>query len=205
MSPGSIRPGLGLNLILKEGQMSFFPPEALSHHRKHNPNSLDNIIVQFPIKLKKALYAVAEKGDIKARTWNGCALNQAGLEYNKTVHASQQAARAFNISETLVNRFIRRWDSFLMSSPNRAKLLKETLIRIGITVPPEQYSTRSEGTVVFDFTPFKSLQTRFIEELDDVKTINDIPGMSFSEISAASTMFFAGEHNDNLALPVRSS
>lgn len=178
--------------------MTFFPQEALEYHRTAANRPLQRVIIQFPIALKKALYAVAETGYVKSKTWNGCALNRAGSEIKSSVSSPPSAAKAFGINESLVNQFIILWDSLRMSNKSRAELLKTLLLDIGITSPSDSYGLDVDSDIIiFNSLAFKSSQTQFVEELERIKTIADIPKVLQEEMFMASELLSSELRSDD--------
>ena len=117
--------------------MGFLPQEAVDHHKSvyASQNSLRSVVAPFPPQLKQAMYAAADRGLIKRGTWDGCAFNAAGEQINKHVTASTHAARAFGVSTSVVDRFIRTWDSMKGSDVRCTGLLKSALLDVGLATP----------------------------------------------------------------------
>lgn len=189
---------------------NFFPEDALEYQRKTDTYGLKSIIEQFPVKLKKALYAAAKTGHVKSGTWNGCAFNKAGKQVGISISSSNRAAGVFNIQEDLVTQFIRRWDSINLGSAKRADLLMRVLENIGITTPLDNakpnHPIDNLSPIVFNYEVYKSSQTKFIEELETVKTIEDL-GISQEEIDEASLLFITDTRltGDSMDLSMQSS
>lgn len=170
--------------------MGFFPPSFVKTIQQQNPNSLERIVAQFPPNLKKAMYTAAEKGWLKAGTWNGCPFNKAGKEISEAVHGVSTAASAFRVSTTLVTRFINKWDSMRVSSPTRrAEILKTALLEAGLTTPPQDKLNKLPE--ITRYTVYEGTQTRFLKELKSIITVSDIPGITDDEIIAASDIIHA--------------
>lgn len=149
-------------------------------------SSLEQIVSQFPVQLKQAMYAAAELGSMRAGTWNGCAFNKAGDIEGKDVASVASAARAFNVSQSLVERFIRVWDSKRhIPDSGRTALLKRILTNVGISTPPDAYrqTESSDGPVVtvIDEVVYKGEQTKFIEALEKASTLEDFVKMGLNE------------------------
>jgi len=172
--------------------MGYFPKEALEHHRRTTKSTftpLEQIISEFPVRLKQAMLAAAEHGHLRARTWSGCAFNKAGevAGTNTKVTSTRSAATAFGVAESLVERFINVWDSKLrMDDESRASLLKRCLLNVGVSTPPGKYTIDTTtphvfGTVVIVETVYKGEQTKFIEALDKAETLEDFVAMGLDE------------------------
>ena len=48
-----------------------------------SPDTLQQIIEEFPSGLKQAMFAAASRDTIRRGTWNGCAMNAAGFQVGK--------------------------------------------------------------------------------------------------------------------------
>jgi hypothetical protein len=164
----------------------FFSDDVLTHMRKTNPQSLEAIVSEFPIKLKRAMYAAAERGNLKTGTWVNCGFNAAGKVIGvSNINSNSKAAAVFNISDTLVSRFITKWDGFRMDSSHLSDLLKSALLTVGIETPPDALKEqRKTGVIIYTDTVYKSAQTKFLEELEQADTPADL-GITNAEFAAA--------------------
>lgn len=103
--------------------------------------SLQSVINEFPVKLKQAMFAATSRGPIMRKTWTGCAMNAAGFEVGKKdeVKSFQAAAEAFGISQSLVSRFIQKWDTMYGTDEECTTRLREMITESGLfTEPGEQ-------------------------------------------------------------------
>lgn len=177
--------------------MGFLPQEALEYGRtvrskkSGSGHTFDEIIGQFPPTLKQAMYAAANKtGGLKQGTWNGCALNEAGKVQGQVVSSTFQAADVFGISSSLATEFISRWDAMTASDTVRTQCLVEALLKAGLTTPavvPGAQGRRS-GTKIISSVVFKGTQSEFIEQLEKVESLADMPGFSDLHIEAVAEL-----------------
>lgn len=102
--------------------------------------SLQQVIDQFPSKLKQAMFAAASRGPIARRTWNNCAMNAAGFEVGTTkeVRSLATAAEAFSIPESLVQRFITIWDGMIGTDEDCTQKLRASIEESGLFTEPHE-------------------------------------------------------------------
>lgn len=102
---------------------------------------LEDMIAEFPSKLKKAIYAAASKGTISRKTWDGCAFNAASLISQAEVTAAQSvdsASVAFNLTPTQVKNFILAWDNLNGTDEECTNHLKDQILKAGLFSEPGQ-------------------------------------------------------------------
>lgn len=171
--------------------MGFLPDGAVEHHRSMTTggNPLTNVVRGFNPGLKQAMYAAAEKGLIKRGTWDGCAFNAAGETVGQPVASFTSAARAFNVPEALVERFVRVWDGMKGSDQRCTGLLKAALLDVGLT---EELTVPARVKRIVRGYAYKSLETKFHEQLAEVESIADLPGMDNVKADAVQVLLNCG-------------
>lgn len=173
--------------------MGFFPENVREHYSKQGSGlsrysspyshrrALEEIVEEFPPNLKQAMFAATRSGGIKAGTWDDCAFNRAGIQSaGVNIQSVSTAARVFGISTELVTRFITKWDSMGgIGDDRRTEILADALLSAGLTTPAWEplNGPRSKRTILSGRV-FKGSQTKFIEQLDKVNTLADLPGFS---------------------------
>lgn len=173
--------------------MGFLPKEAVEHHKSTNSMGggvarLRSVVAPFPPQLKQAMYAAAEKGLIRRRTWDGCAFNAAGTQVGKHVSAVSHAADAFDVPSEVVSRFISTWDGLYGTDERCTGLLKAALLDVGLT---EGYTVSERVKKIVRGYAYKSLETQFHEELANVESISDLPGMDLVKADAVQVLLNA--------------
>lgn len=108
------------------------------------PTNLQETIDKFPPSLKQAMFAAASRTTIRRQTWNGCAMNAAGIEVGKNnqVQSLETAAAAFGISSDLVDSFIKRWDILDGSDEECTQLLRNMIEKAGLFRKPGSFNIR---------------------------------------------------------------
>lgn len=131
---------------------------------------MQEVIDQFPVSLKQAMFAATSRTTIKRRTWNGCAMNAAGIEVGKSdsVQSFDAAAEAFGISPDLVTRFVSRWDSMYGTDEECTQKLRSMIEESGLFTEP---SSKKHATRVVSVTVYKQLR----EELEGLIERNEVP------------------------------
>jgi hypothetical protein len=81
---------------------------------------------------RRALYAASNKGVLRRRTWDGCALNRAGAELGVAVSGQGAASKAFNVPQKNVIDFIAAWDKLHGSNERCTAVLRETILAVGL-------------------------------------------------------------------------
>lgn len=102
------------------------PVGSITHGSAMN---LARAVAALNVQTKQAMFAAATKRSIKRGTWSGCAFNAAGIEENRAVSTTIQAAQVFGLPEHVVSRFIMAWDQTVrnMSEAEANELLKNLL------------------------------------------------------------------------------
>lgn len=165
----------------------YFSDEVLSHGKQARmtglTKDLHEIVKRFPPTLKQAMYAATAKGGLKAGTWTNCAFNAAGSQEGVVVRSTATAADVFGIDESLVRTFIHRWDDAdKMSDRARTSSLSNALLVAGLTTPA--WDNDSRRRTIYQSVVFKGAQTEFIEALDKVESLADMPGFSDLHVEA---------------------
>jgi hypothetical protein len=88
-------------------------------------NPLIPVVRQFDDRTRRALYAAANSGTLKRRTWRGCAFNRAADVLGRSVTNKSQAAEVFTLAPALVVEFIDTWDSLRGSDKHCTALLRD--------------------------------------------------------------------------------
>lgn len=164
---------------------TFFSDEVHEHFHKTDRGSLEGIISEFPIKLKRAMYAATEFGRIGANRWEargasvGCAFHRAGEVEGEYIVDTAAAAKVFDTPQRLVSRFITKWDTIKASDTSRARILKDALLAVGIETPP--WDGEGEHNVVIASIAFKGAETKFLEQLEAVDSVADLVHLGFTE------------------------
>ena len=112
-------------------------------------NPLISVLQPFDHELRRALYAAANSGSLRRRTWNGCAFNRAAAILGIEVNHLSGAADAFQLPVQRVNDFITAWDRLRGSDAHCTELLRDALLTIGLFSDDE---LRTGGQVVADDT-----------------------------------------------------
>lgn len=170
--------------------MGFFSDEQRKQMRGFSfpKGSLEHIVSQFPIPLKQAMFAASQTGRLNFRSWNNCAFNAAGKAVDAEVNSTLAAAQTFGITTRLVADFISKWDGLNTSPERLPAVLKNAILDVGITTPPEVYRRQEhDGTLVIDHTVFKGSQTEWLEQLESVDNLADL-GISDEEVAAVAGM-----------------
>lgn len=136
------------------------------------PELLEQLIAEFPPKLKQAMYAAANTGNINRGTWNHCALNAAGKDemFGKQVSSVQAASRTFGITVAQANNFIKMWDMREGTDEECTTWLKNTILDIGLFSEPGKLMPRIVKKRVFT-----SEETRLKEEFDKLVENLEVP------------------------------
>lgn len=164
--------------------MGFLPTEALNRPGTSHNNPLVTVVRPMPTAARQAMYAAASKGLIKRKTWEGCAWNQAGHVQGQRVSSVTQAAEVFGCPSGVVSSFISVWDGLKGTDAHCTRLLMEAIDLVGITTP----ANMKRAARVVRGLAYKSLDTKFKEELDSIETLADIPGLSDVEIEATQVL-----------------
>ena len=95
-------------------------------------NPLISVVQPFDHDLRRALYAAANLGSLRRRTWNGCAFNRAAAILGMEVNHLSGAADAFQLPVQRVNDFITTWDRLRGSDGHCTELLRDALLTVGL-------------------------------------------------------------------------
>jgi len=95
-------------------------------------NPLVPVVRPLTYRSRQAMYAAANAGRLKRRTWNGCAFNGAGTQVGELVRSPGDAAFVFGTTPPVVRRFIRVWDGLRGSDQHCTQLLREALEEVGL-------------------------------------------------------------------------
>jgi len=106
-------------------------------------NSLVPVVRPLSPKGKQALYAAANSGALKRRTWDGCAFNQAGNLLGESVQSRRRAAQVFDTTPAVVSHFISVWDQLPGSNEACTQLLRDAIEEVGLFTEPEATRTRT--------------------------------------------------------------
>lgn len=158
-------------------EMGFFPEGATFKSGPTDPiaNQLLNVIRPLNAASKQAMFAAAQAGSIKRRTWAGCAWNAAGEVVNQSISSASMAERAFGVDAIHVDRFISVWDSIpeSVSDARCTKALRQALEHVGVFTEPNM----SRTVRIVKGYAYKSLATKFAEQLNSGElTVDMIPG-----------------------------
>lgn len=170
-----------------------FFPEGMrfnSYPDKQRVNTLADAIKAMPPSAKMAMYAAGSEKLIKRGTWNGCAWNAAGQHVGKTVQSYASAAKAFKCSQDVVSNFIRIWDNMKGDDVKCNEILMSALDEVGLNTVPEDFVTDDEGNKVRIISgyAYKSLDTKFQEELANVDSLADMPGFDDTHVEATKVL-----------------
>jgi hypothetical protein len=138
----------------------------------HSPQTFEDIISQFPSGLKQAMFAAASHTTIARSTWNGCALNAAGMEVGKQddVRSFEAAAKAFNITYALAKMFVVAWDSMRGSDVECTGILRDTIEKVGLFSEPGDKPPRIIRRKVYE-----SQQAQLHKQFQTLMESNSVP------------------------------
>src|SRR5436189_1996876 len=105
-------------------------------------NPLVPVVRPLSPKGKQALYAAANSGALKRRTWDGCAFNQAGNLLGESVQSRRRAAQVFDTTPAVVSHFISVWDQLPGSNEGCTQLLRDAIEEVGLFTEPDSSRTR---------------------------------------------------------------
>ena len=106
-------------------------------------NPLVPVVRPLSPKGKQSLYAAANSGALKRRTWDGCAFNLAGNLLGESVQSRRRAAQVFDTMPTVVSHFISVWDQLPGSNEACTQLLRDAIEEVGLFTEPEPTRSRS--------------------------------------------------------------
>lgn len=139
--------------------------------------TLEDIVGEFPSGLKQAMFAAASTRIIQRSTWNGCALNAAGMEVGKqgSVSSLKAASEAFGITQAQAGIFICHWDSLSGSDEEATQHLCTILERVGLFSEPGQRPPRIIRKKVYE-----NEQKKLREEFNSLMESNSVPDMDLA-------------------------
>jgi hypothetical protein len=138
----------------------------------HSAGTFEDIISQFPSGLKQAMFAAASRTTIARSTWNGCALNAAGMEIGRAndVRSFDTAAKAFNITPALAQMFVHAWDKMHGTDTECTAILRDTITKVGLFSEPGQKPPRIIKKKVFE-----SQQAQLHKQFQTLMESNSVP------------------------------
>ncbi len=95
-------------------------------------NPLVPVVRPLAYRGRQAMYAAANAGLLKRRSWKGCAFNQAGSEVGELVTSPGEAAFVFGATLPVVRHFIAVWDGLRGTDRYCTQLLREALEEVGL-------------------------------------------------------------------------
>jgi hypothetical protein len=101
-------------------------------------NPLVPVVRPLTYRGRQAMYAAANAGRLKRRSWNGCAFNAAGTQVGELVRSPGDAAFVFGTTPPVARRFIRVWDGLRGSDQHCTQLLREALEEVGLVPAPSE-------------------------------------------------------------------
>jgi len=140
--------------------------------------SLCDTITNFPSGLKQAMFAAVSTRIIRRKTWNGCALNAAGMEVGKegSVSSIEVAAKTFGITQAAVKQFINIWDALPGTDEMANATLRDCIEKAGLFVEPGQKMPRIIRVKVYE-----DQQKKLREQFDSLMEANMIDGTDVME------------------------
>jgi len=150
-------------------------------------DNFEGAVAQLPPNVKQAMYAAANRNIIKRGTWNGCAFNAGSLEQFSDdcvqgVRSVASAAAFFNVSPSIVETFISRWDALAGTDEECTERLKRAILEVGLFSEPNE----SRGKRVLRTTVWKSEETRMREEFEAI-----VEGLDLTAPAEVSPLAFA--------------
>jgi hypothetical protein len=145
---------------------------------QNNSKTLEGIIAEFPSGLKQAMFAAASTRVIKRMTWNGCALNAAGMEIgrNDSVKSLEKAAETFGITKAQAGIFIRNWDTLEGTDEEATQHLRFLLEKVGLFSEPGQRPPK----FVVRKKVYENQQKKLREEFDSLMEANEVPDVDLA-------------------------
>jgi hypothetical protein len=107
------------------------------------PNPLVRVVRPFDQRTRHALYAAANSGALRRRTWNGCAFNRAAALLGVEVASQAHAAQLFRVRRQLIGDFICAWDNMRDSDAKRTEILRDAILEVGLFPPSPAPPARS--------------------------------------------------------------
>lgn len=139
--------------------------------------TLEEIVGEFPSGLKQAMFAAASNRIIARGSWNGCAMNAAGMEIGKqgSVRSLQAASKAFGITKSQVGIFIQHWNTLPGTDEEATQHLRTILEKVGLFSEPGQRPPRIIRKKVYE-----NEQKKLQEEFDSLMASNEVPNMEMA-------------------------
>ncbi len=161
--------------------MGFFP-EGLKTV-SFPPSSLEGVLYALKPETRKAIWVMSQSEVFEQRTWDGCVFNKVtGLSNSYNV------ASALGESEKAISDFICTWDAIPTTTTVANKILKDALQKVGLSVPSDIPKTQR----VVRYYAYKSADTKFKEQLDNMTTLGDTElaelGLSVETVEAAKVL-----------------
>lgn len=100
--------------------------------RESRRNPLVPVVRQFPPRGRRALYAAANAGLLRRGSWEGCALNRAGVALGMPVRSRGEAAYAFDVTPEIARQFVEAWDRLWGSNRRCTQMLREAIEEAGL-------------------------------------------------------------------------
>jgi hypothetical protein len=100
--------------------------------RDSRRNPLVPVVRQFPARGRRALYAAANAGLLRRGSWEGCALNRAGMTFGLDVRSRGEAAHAFDTTPEVARQFVEVWDRLWGSNRRCTQMLREAIEAAGL-------------------------------------------------------------------------
>jgi hypothetical protein len=97
-----------------------------------NVEAMTAVIRQFEPHTRQALYAAANRGSLRRRSWDGCALNRAAEELGSCVTNKGEASRALGVPVDVVAKFLLVWDGLRGSDAACTALLRDAILAAGL-------------------------------------------------------------------------
>lgn len=133
--------------------------------------TLETIVRQLNPAAKQAMYGAANKGLIRRGTWNGCAFNAGGAEIgNKNVDSYFAAAKAFDLDQRIVRKFIAIWDGLHGTDESCTERLKAAILDAGLFTEPGE----TKGRRVLRQTIYRSQETMLREKFEEQVSMLDL-------------------------------
>jgi hypothetical protein len=102
-------------------------------------NPLIPVVAKFDHPVRRALYAAANRGDLRRHRWQGCALERAAATVGRSIGSCRGAARALHVPKRVVVEFVEVWDNLRGDDASCTALLRDALERVGLfDVPPRR-------------------------------------------------------------------
>ena len=135
--------------------------------------SICDIVEQFPVKLKQAMFSASTHGTLRRKTWNNCAFNGAGKEVKSINIASYGAAsEVFGVSYAIVKQFIRLWDKMPGTDDHCNQYLRTCIEKAGLFMEPGTKPPR-----IIKVKVFENQEKVLREQFDALMEANMVPNV----------------------------